>query len=158
MAEYVFTYETAIGTVIIAANETGITRLMIGEGVPLPNGMVVTETPVIEQAALQLTEYLSGTRTTFDILLSPGGTPFTQSVWRELVNIPYGQTGTYGHIAQAIGNAKASRAVGLANNRNPIAIMIPCHRVIGANGSLTGYRWGLGIKERLLRLEQGLKD
>jgi len=107
-------------------------------------------------AAAQLEEYIAGTRRSFTLTLVPSGTPFQLSVWGALETIPYGTTTTYGAIATQVGNPKASRAVGLANNRNPIALFIPCHRVIGADGSLTGYGGGLPLKESLLALERSV--
>ncbi len=101
----------------------------------------------------QLDEYFAGTRTAFDFPCAPQGTPFQQKVWAALRDIPYGETRSYKQIAEAIGKPKACRAVGMANNRNPIIIVIPCHRVIGADGSLTGYGGGLEMKRALLDLE-----
>ncbi len=101
----------------------------------------------------QLTEYFAGTRRLFDLPLRLAGTAFQQRVWRELTEIPYGETWSYGQLAKRIGNPSASRAVGLANGRNPISILVPCHRVIGANGSLTGYGGGLERKQWLLAHE-----
>lgn len=110
--------------------------------------------PAAQDVTDQLSEYFSGTRTEFDIPLAPNGTPFQKLVWRELCRIPYGQTRTYGEIAAAIGNPGAARAVGMACNRNPIWIVIPCHRIVGTGGKLTGYAGGLDLKRRLLDLEQ----
>lgn len=107
-----------------------------------------------ERAIKQVTEYLEGKRTTFDLPLKVQGTEFQQKVWNALCEIPYGETRSYKQIAIAIGNPKAVRAVGLANNRNPIPIIIPCHRVIGHNGKLVGYAGGLAIKQTLLDLEK----
>ncbi|PSL54103.1 methylated-DNA-[protein]-cysteine S-methyltransferase [Saccharothrix carnea] len=112
---------------------------------PSPFGDVIT----------QLAEYFAGTRTDFDLPLDPIGTPFQRTVWRALAEIPYGETVTYGELAQRLGRPSAARAVGLANGRNPIAIILPCHRVVGANGDLTGYGGGLARKRRLLDLERG---
>lgn len=112
------------------------------------------ETPMIQEAAYQLTQYFEGERRTFDIPLSLHGTEFQQKVWKALCDIPYGETCTYKDIAEKIGIPKGCRAVGMANNRNPIAIVIPCHRVIGVNGSLIGYAGGLDLKEYLLELEK----
>jgi methylated-DNA-[protein]-cysteine S-methyltransferase len=107
--------------------------------------------------AAQLGEYFAGERTAFDLPLAPRGTPFQLAVWAELTRIPYGKTVSYGEVAAALGKSPvASRAVGLANGRNPISIIVPCHRVIGADGSLTGYGWGLDLKEWLLRHEGAL--
>ncbi len=114
----------------------------------------LNETPLIREAAKQLKEYLSGKRKTFDLSLDPEGTPFQKAVWKTLTGIPYGETRTYKDIAERIGNPKACRAVGMANNKNPIAILIPCHRVIGAGGKLVGYAGGLDIKKKLLDLEK----
>jgi len=109
---------------------------------------------LLAEAETQLRSYLSGALRSFDLPLSPEGTDFRQSVWRALLSITNGQTASYSDIAAAIGNPKGVRAVGLANNRNPIAILIPCHRVIGKDGSLTGYAGGLALKRHLLELEK----
>ena len=109
--------------------------------------------PVFQQAAAQLTEYLEGKRTGFTLPLAPTGTEFQKRVWAELETIPYGQTLSYGELARRIGNPSASRAVGLANGKNPVSIIVPCHRVIGASGKLTGYGGGLERKSALLALE-----
>lgn len=105
----------------------------------------------------QLAEYFSGQRTTFDLRLAPNGTAFQKKVWQRLLQIPYGQTHSYGQLAEQLGNAGAARAVGLANGRNPIGIVIPCHRVVGSQGALTGYGGGLERKRWLLAHEQGLQ-
>lgn len=102
----------------------------------------------------QVQEYFSGLRIGFDLPLDPRGTSFQQLVWQELMRIPYGETRTYGQIAAAIGKPGAARAVGMACNRNPIWLIIPCHRVVGRNGALTGYEGGLDMKQKLLELEQ----
>lgn len=111
---------------------------------------------VLEDATRQLQEYFGGWRKQFDLPLAMKGTAFQKEVWQELLKIPYGETISYGQLAQRIGKEKAVRAVGLANGRNPISIVVPCHRVIGSNGTLTGYGGGLENKEYLLRLEGGL--
>ena len=111
------------------------------------------ETTLIKEAYLQLTEYLKGERKTFDLPLNPHGTEFQKRVWKALCEIPYGETRTYKQIAEAIGNPKAVRAVGMANNRNPLLVVVPCHRVINADGKLMGYAAGLDKKAFLLRLE-----
>jgi methylated-DNA-[protein]-cysteine S-methyltransferase len=111
------------------------------------------DTEVLKEAIKQLDEYFNGTRKSFDLPLRPKGTLFMQSVYKALLKIPYGRTASYKDIAMAIGNEKACRAVGNANNKNPIAIIIPCHRVIGQNGKLVGYAGGLEIKQALLSLE-----
>jgi len=105
-------------------------------------------------ATTQLDEYFAGIRRAFELTFAPTGTPFQLTVWRALEGIEYGTTASYRDVATAVGNAKATRAVGLANNRNPIALFVPCHRVIGANGSLTGYGGGLEMKAWLLAHER----
>lgn len=107
----------------------------------------------LHAAAVQLDEYFAGARTAFDLPLAPDGSPFQKKVWAALRRIPFGATATYGQIARAIGKPAASRAIGGANHRNPIAIIVPCHRVIGADGSMTGYGGGLSRKRLLLDLE-----
>jgi methylated-DNA-[protein]-cysteine S-methyltransferase len=109
----------------------------------------------LDEVVSQLEEYFEGKRRAFDLPLAPQGTPFQQRVWRALLDIPYGETISYGELASRIGNKAASRAVGLANGSNPLPIVIPCHRVIGSNGKLTGYGGGLPIKQQLLALERG---
>ena len=147
---YQFTYETILGSVTFVEEDgalLAITTHRSYEG-------ICQETPLIKEACRQLSEYLKGERKTFDLPLNPKGTDFQKCVWRALCDIPYGETRTYKQIAEAIGNPKAVRAVGMANNRNPITIIVPCHRVIGANGTLVGYGGGLEMKEFLLRLEK----
>jgi len=112
------------------------------------------ETPLIKKTIKQLDEYFNKKRKTFDLPLDLKGTEFQKKVWEELLKIPFGKTLSYGQLAAKTGNPKASRAVGMANNRNPIPIIIPCHRVIGSDGSLTGYAGGLELKKFLLEHEQ----
>ena len=114
------------------------------------------DVPVLKLAAEQLKSYFAGLLDHFDLPLAFRGTEFQNRVWSELTKIPYGQTISYGELARRVGNPQASRAVGLANGKNPIAIIVPCHRVIGTNGTLTGYGGGLPRKKKLLELEQGL--
>ncbi len=109
---------------------------------------------ILEQAAREIGEYFEGKRRAFAVPTAAAGTPFQQAVWNALKEIPYGETRTYGEIARRIGHPRASRAVGQANNRNPLPIVVPCHRVIGTSGALTGYAGGLAVKERLLELER----
>ena len=110
-------------------------------------------TSLEHRVADELLEYFAGTRTEFTVPLSPAGTDFQRTVWRALQRIPYGETRTYGEIAEAVGRPGAARAVGTANHRNPVPIIIPCHRVVGANGQLCGFGGGLDVKRRLLELE-----
>ena len=145
-------YETEIGRIGIVENGTAITHLCFEESLPAQVNML--ETALLKEAKEQLQEYLMGKRKKFDLPLAPEGTEFQQRVWKALQEIPYGKTCSYKDIANNIGNEKACRAVGMANNKNPIAIFIPCHRVIGANGKLVGYAGGLELKEKLLEIEK----
>ena len=114
-----------------------------------------TRTPsALPEVKRQLEQYFAGRRRKFDLRLAPQGTAFQRKVWKELLKIPYGKTLSYGSLAGRIGDPRAARAVGTANGRNPISIIIPCHRVIGSTGRLTGYAGGLKVKEALLRLER----
>lgn len=115
------------------------------------------ESPLLFEAERQLEAYFAGRRRVFELPLCAQGTPFQQSVWRALTSIPYGETATYGDVARAIGRPRACRAVGMANHVNPLPVFIPCHRVIGAGGALTGYAGGLDVKRFLLELEQKWK-
>ena len=119
---------------------------------PLPRK--VCETPLLQEAEEQLNEYFAGARREFDLPLAPKGTPFQKAVWAEMNKIPYGETRTYGQLAAAVGKPKASRAVGGACHCNPIAILQPCHRVVGSTGKLTGYAYGVYMKQYLLELEK----
>ena len=116
--------------------------------------MALPATPLLRQAAAELTAYFAGQLREFTVPLAPKGTPFQQKVWAALREIPYGETRSYKELAIAIGNEKACRAVGMANNRNPLPIFIPCHRVVGADGKLVGYAGGLDVKTFLLNLEK----
>ena len=146
-------YETSIGKIGITENGEGITHLTFTDK-KIPANSEIKETALLAEAAKQLREYLSGQRTSFELNLLPEGTDFQKKVWEVLRTIPYGNTLSYKEVAAAAGNPKACRAVGMANNRNPIAIFIPCHRVIGTNGKLVGYAGGLKIKEQLLQIEK----
>ena len=119
-----------------------------------PSAAPESDAPVLVEAARQLAEYFAGDRRTFDLPLGPEGTGFQHLVWRALTTIPFGETRTYGQQAQLIKRPSASRAVGAANGKNPIGIIVPCHRVIGANGTLTGYAGGLAMKQWLLEHER----
>ena len=149
---YRYSYETMLGSVTFV-EEDG-TLLAISTHCAFEG--IEQETPLIKEAYRQLTEYLQGERKIFDLPLRMKGTDFQISVWKALLEIPYGETRSYKQIAEAIGNPKAVRAVGMANNRNPLLIVVPCHRVIGANGKLVGYGAGIEKKEFLLRLEKSL--
>jgi methylated-DNA-[protein]-cysteine S-methyltransferase len=148
--------ETSIGPLLIAGGRDAIRRIEFprnGEARRPADGWSETESGAVREAARQLSQYFAGTRTEFDVPLAPEGTEFQRAVWRQLQGIPYGETIAYGELARRVGNPKASRAVGAANGANPIPIVIPCHRVIGANGKLTGFGGGLPVKEALLSLE-----
>jgi methylated-DNA-[protein]-cysteine S-methyltransferase len=145
-------YNTIIGKIGIAEIDGSITNLYF-ENDTLPQNVTECETPLLSEASQQLDRYLGGELKKFTLPLYPVGTPFMKQVWAQLCDIPYGQTVTYKEIAIKTGNEKAARAVGLANNRNPIPIFIPCHRVIGTNGTLTGYRGGLAVKKILIDME-----
>lgn len=156
------TYRTVaspIGPLLLAGRGGVLTNLAMDAQAHLPAGAEAWErddsafAPVEEQ----LGAYFAGRLTTFDVDLDPEGTEFQRKVWARLRAIPYGEVRSYGQIAAEIGQPKASRAVGLANGRNPIAVIVPCHRVIGADGSLTGFGGGLGRKKALLDLERGLR-
>lgn len=152
-----YTYvEAPFGPLLVAADETGLRRIEFPAGnQPARPGLDWQEnSEALVAAREQLRGYFAGELKSFDLPLSPQGTPFQQQVWNELLKIPYGETISYGELAALLGNPKASRAVGLANGSNPIPIVIPCHRVIGADGRLTGYGGGLAIKEKLLALEK----
>ncbi len=125
----------------------------IGFGMLDVEGSALSPTALTNEAATQLMEYFAGKRRTFSLPLAPKGTPFQKEVWQALSSIPYGQTRSYADIAAQVGRPKAYRAVGMANNRNPIPIVIPCHRVVGSSGDMVGYAYGTKIKRYLLELE-----
>ena len=143
---------TPIGKIGIVADEQAIHRI-IQAGLDSDVEIAEGENSITCEACRQLNEYFEGRRKEFSLPLQLKGTEFTLNVWNELRNIPYGEVRSYKEVAEAVGSPKAMRAVGNANNKNPIPIIIPCHRVIGANGKLVGFDWGLDIKERLLSLE-----
>ncbi|WP_363320921.1 methylated-DNA--[protein]-cysteine S-methyltransferase [Mahella sp.] len=149
----IFFYETDIGRINIADNGAAIVAVSFGN-IDIANHGDLSETPLIKEAARQIEQYLKKERCSFELPLAPKGTIFQQKVWAALQTIPYGKTRSYKQVAEAIGQPKAFRAVGMACNKNPIAIIIPCHRVIGSNGSLTGYAGGVELKSRLLQLER----
>ena len=144
-----------VGDITLTGTADAVTGVYFSEhehSAPVPADSVASAEP-FEKVITQLEEYFSGEREEFDVTLAPVGTPFQLQVWDELRRIPYGQTISYGELARRIGKPEASRAVGLANGRNPISIIVPCHRVIGANGKLVGYGGGLGNKAILLNIE-----
>lgn len=149
----IFFYQTSIGEIGIMENGAAITNLFF-KGESVPQDAVIKETALLKEAGKQLVDYLAGKRKSFELPLAPEGTEFQQNVWKALKEIPWGEIRSYGEVAKNIGQPKAYRAVGMANNKNPILIFIPCHRVVGANGKLVGYAAGLGVKEHLLKLEK----
>jgi methylated-DNA-[protein]-cysteine S-methyltransferase len=154
----IFYYATKVGRIRIEEDGTSITKL---DFISTDDEEEITEkneTALLREAIKQLEEYFEGKRKSFDLPLNLEGTEFQKKVWNALKEIPYGETRSYGEIAKVIGNEKAARAVGMANNRNPISIIIPCHRVIGASGKLVGYGGGLHIKEKLLEVEKNYTD
>ncbi|MBQ3190869.1 MAG: methylated-DNA--[Bacteroides sp] len=146
---YQYSYETILGPVTFVEEDGTLLAISTHRSF---EGMV-QETSLIKEAHLQFSEYLKGERKEFDIPFRMKGTKFQKQVWTALCEIPYGETRSYKQIAEAIGNPKAVRAVGMANNQNPLLVLVPCHRVIGINGQLVGYAGGLDKKEFLLRLE-----
>ena len=153
--KYVKLINTKIGKIAIIEENNKIIEIKLNN--EIEENTKIKDTVLLKQTALQLEEYFLGERKTFDIPLNPKGTQFMKKVWTSLQKIPYGETRTYKQIAQSIENPKAVRAVGMANNKNPIPIIIPCHRVIGSNGKLVGYALGLKIKQELLDLEKTYK-
>src|SRR5436190_8213634 len=142
-------FSTPVGPLTLEGDDHALTR--IGFGAPTaPQG----DSPAVAAAAIQLEQYFAGDRTEFDLDVELDGTPFERRVWDELRAIPYGQTASYAEIARQIGRPGGSRAVGRANARNPVAVIVPCHRVIGSDGSLTGYAGGMEMKRALLDLER----
>lgn len=153
---YSMQLETPIGPLTITATKKAVTAIRFGTQVPEGSTPCTgaEATPLLRKAAEEIGDYFAGSRRKFTLPLAPEGTPFQQKVWEALRTIPYGETRTYKQIAIQIGHNQSFRAVGMASNRNPIAIVVPCHRVIGYDGKLTGYAGGLDIKGRLLELEK----
>ena len=139
-----------MGPLTVGSTDRGIASIQFGNHTDGDG----SESSLDRDTAKQLTEYFQGERTRFELPLDVEGTPFQKAVWMELLQIPYGETRSYGDIAKAIGKPGAARAVGMANHDNPIAVVIPCHRVVGSNGSLTGYAGGLHLKAQLLSIER----
>jgi len=151
-------FDSPIGALTLAASDAGMHAIEFPRQVPLDRGGGWMEQghPLLERAGLQLQEYFDGRRRSFDLPLAPLGTEFQLQVWHALASIPYGRTVSYADMARQIGRPTAMRAVGAANGRNPLPIVLPCHRVIGADGSLTGFGGGLPAKQFLLQLEGAL--
>ena len=145
-------FQTILGPVVISEQDGAITELIFAKGSPDRENNQIT--PLLKEAEKQLLEYLSGDRTKFDLNLAAQGTEFQKTVWNALQEIPYGQTRSYKQVAEMIGRPEASRAVGMANSKNPILIFTPCHRIVGSDSKLTGYAGGLEIKKTLLELEK----
>ena len=150
--KYIYYYDTVLGKIGIAEENGEITNLIF-ESEKINSNIILQETKILKIAFRQLEEYLQGSREVFELQLNPSGTEFQKRDWLALQQIPYGKTVSYGAIAKQIGCPKGARAVGLANNKNPIPIFIPCHRVIGANGKLVGYGGGIDKKIKLLEIE-----
>lgn len=153
---YSMQLETPVGPLTVTATEKAVTAIRFGTQVPEGSTPCTgaEATPLLRRAAEEIGDYFAGSRRRFTLPLAPEGTPFQQKVWEALRSIPYGETRTYKQIAIQIGHNQSFRAVGMANNRNPIVVVVPCHRVIGYDGKLTGYAGGLDVKERLLELER----
>ena len=154
------TIDSPLGEILLVGNGQGLMALEFQDGTK-PTEIIAEweqDDARFAEEIGQLRAYFSGKRQQFDLQLAPKGTAFQKEVWRELQAIPYGQTISYGELAQRIGRPKAARAVGAANGANPLALIVPCHRVLGSNGRLTGYRGGLSIKEALLAHEQGYRS
>jgi len=161
MMQFTKTMASPVGVLKLIARDAGLSailwenddpkRVRVGELIAAP------EHPVLTQTERELSEYFAGERTSFSVPLDASGTEFQKTAWAALLTIPYGETRSYGQLATQIGNPKASRAVGAANGRNPISIIVPCHRAIGSNGALTGFAGGLEAKRYLLALEAGVK-
>lgn len=151
-------FDGLLGRYALEENEGQLTRMWVGDRITLaPADVDIRETPLLKEAKAQLDAYFAGRLKAFELPLAPAGTEFQMKVWNALCTIPYGETITYGQLAGRLGNANASRAVGMANSRNPLPVFIPCHRVVGTGGKLTGYTGGLDIKVKLLQLEQRVK-
>ena len=153
--------DSPVGPLRLRAHDEALIEVRFENDEAKPSGRVPASAPaneararVLELAARQLAEYFAGERRSFDLPLDPRGTEFQLLAWSELAKIPYGETTTYGALATAVGRAKACRAIGAANGRNPLAIVVPCHRAIGANGALTGFGGGLRAKQILLDIER----
>ena len=148
---HIHVFHSIIGAVTLAEEEGSIVRVELTGGVV---EACEASTQLLREAEQQITDYLNGARQRLTFCIKPQGTPFQLRVWRALLEIPYGETSTYGAIAEKIGNPHAARAVGMACNKNPLLLVIPCHRVVGRNGALTGFAAGMEVKRRLLEMEK----
>ena len=148
--------DSPVGPLLLVADDSGVRRIdfLNGRNPGEADPRWHEDAEPLHETVRELLAYFAGELETFDLVIAPQGTPFQLAVWNRLREIPYGETISYGELARRVGNPNASRAVGLANGSNPIPIVIPCHRVIGSNGKLTGYGGGLPIKEKLLALER----
>lgn len=155
------TMASPVGALTLVANDVGVAAVLWEDDRPgrvvLGPLVAAPDHPILAETARQLTAYFAGTLTRFDVPLDPRGTDFQKGVWAALATIPFGETRSYADIARHIGRPTATRAVGAANGRNPISIIAPCHRVIGSNGTLTGFAGGLAAKHRLLELERAYR-
>lgn len=152
--------QSPVGELLLVASEQGLSGILWKRNLAaseVKSWRHDDQHPILRRAGKQLKEYFKGRRTEFDLPLTPEGTQFQQSVWKLLRTIPYGKTWSYGELARRLGDVKKARAVGMATGRNPISIMVPCHRLVGANGSLTGFGGGLKNKQRLLDIERSLR-
>lgn len=149
--------DSPVGVLLLASTEKGIYRVQFGSSLPRSAGneIWIEDGETLATCEKQLEAYFCGELREFTLPIDLHGTPFQIRCWEALCTIPYGGTSSYARIAEKVGSPNAFRAVGQANHNNPVAVIVPCHRVIGANGTLTGYGGGLGIKEKLLRLEAG---
>ncbi|MGK6321837.1 methylated-DNA--[protein]-cysteine S-methyltransferase [Sphingomonas sp. DT-51] len=155
---YRTTIDSPVGTLTLVASDQGLVAVLWPDDAPGRVRLAATDEradhPVLAAARIQLAEYFAGARRSFDLPLAPSGSAFQRAVWAALATIPHGETRSYADIARAIGRPTASRAVGAANGRNPLPIVVPCHRVIGTSGKLTGFAGGLAAKQQLLAHEQ----
>jgi methylated-DNA-[protein]-cysteine S-methyltransferase len=151
-------WKSPVGVLKIVANETTLVAILWEKErqgrVPLSAATLQPRHPILKETVRQLREYFAGKRTEFELPLDPAGTAFQKRAWQALRRIPFGETRSYAEQAKRIGNPKACRAVGAANGRNPLSIVVPCHRVIGSDGSLTGFAGGESVKRHLLELER----
>lgn len=146
-------YDSPAGKLGLIEKDGALIAVCFERELPSYAAVEMRETPLLQETKRQLERYFTGGLQEFDLPLTLEGTPFQQKVWKSLCKVPYGQTTSYGEIAKDVGNPRGARAVGMANHRNPICIIIPCHRIIGTNGRLVGYGGGLEIKVKLLKLE-----